>query len=55
MLAMNYGPDVDPLAALARPDRASISVYARNRDYHDVMKGRLKELAGKIVRAPAAT
>ena len=28
-------------------DRAAISVYARNRDYHDVMKGRLKEIAGK--------
>ncbi|MDP3895256.1 MAG: tRNA epoxyqueuosine(34) reductase QueG [Mesorhizobium sp.] len=49
MLAMNYGPDEDPLALLARRDRAAISVYARNRDYHDVIKGRLKELAGKIV------
>ena len=34
---------------LSRRDRGAISVYARNRDYHDVMKGRLKELAGKIV------
>jgi len=49
MLAMNYGPDSDPLLTLAQRDRATISVYARNRDYHDVMKGRLKELAGKIV------
>lgn len=48
MLAMNYGPDTDPLANLDRRDRATISVYARNRDYHDVIKGRLKELAGKI-------
>ena len=48
MLGMNYGPDSDPLASLGRPDRATISVYARNRDYHDVIKGRLKELAGKI-------
>jgi epoxyqueuosine reductase len=48
MLAMNYGPEGDPLAATRMPDRGNISVYARNRDYHDVIKGRLKELAGKI-------
>ena len=48
MLAMNYGPDEDPLALLEHRNRAAISVYARNRDYHDVIKGRLKELAGKI-------
>lgn len=49
MLAMNYGPDCDPLALMDRTDRGAISVYARNRDYHDVMKGRMKEIAGKIV------
>ena len=49
VLAMNYGPDHDPRSILARRDRGAISVYARNRDYHDVMKGRLKEIAGKIV------
>jgi epoxyqueuosine reductase len=48
MLAMNYGPDSDPLAALAHKDCGTISVYAKNRDYHDVAKGKLKELAGKI-------
>jgi epoxyqueuosine reductase len=46
LLGLNYGPDGDPLADLARRDRATISVYARNRDYHDVLKGKLKELAG---------
>src|ERR671932_439350 len=46
MLGLNYGPADDPLAALARPDRGAISVYARSRDYHDVIKGKLKELAG---------
>ncbi len=51
VLAMNYGPDHDPRALQQRPDRGAISVYARNRDYHDVIKGRLKELAGKIVTA----
>lgn len=49
VLAMNYGPDNDPRALQARRDRGAISVYAQNRDYHEVMKGRLKEIAGKIV------
>jgi epoxyqueuosine reductase len=46
LLGLNYGPTEDPLASLAHKDRASISVYARNRDYHDVIKGKLKEAAG---------
>lgn len=49
MLAMNYGPDRDPLENLANADRANISVYARHRDYHDIIKGKLKLLASKIV------
>ncbi|RWA63349.1 tRNA epoxyqueuosine(34) reductase QueG [Mesorhizobium sp.] len=49
VLAMNYGPDRDPRDVLKKRDRGAISVYAQNRDYHDVMKGRLKEIAGKIV------
>ena len=48
VLAMNYGPDEDPRRLLARRDRGAVSVYARNRDYHEVMKGRLKEIAGKL-------
>ena len=44
VLGMNYGPAHDPLAILAEPDRAAISVYAQGKDYHDVVKGRLKEL-----------
>jgi epoxyqueuosine reductase len=48
MLGMNYGPEDDPLATLARPEVGTISVYARHRDYHDVIKGRLKELAQKL-------
>jgi epoxyqueuosine reductase len=48
VLAMNYGPDHDPGEVLEKPDRGAISVYAQNRDYHDVMKGRLKQIAGKI-------
>jgi epoxyqueuosine reductase len=48
MLGLNYGPDHDPLENLARRDRGTISVYARNRDYHDVIKGRLKTLAQRF-------
>ena len=43
-LGLNYGPEDDPMATLAQRDRATISVYARNRDYHDVVKKRLKAL-----------
>ena len=50
ILGMNYGPDLDPLFTLSQPEKATISVYARNRDYHDVIKGRLKEIAGLIAR-----
>ena len=45
---LNYGPDHDPLPELDQTDRGYVSVYARHRDYHDVLKGRLKELAGWI-------
>jgi epoxyqueuosine reductase len=50
VLGMNYGPDEDPLANLARRDRATISVYARHRDYHDLIKGRLKQFANRLHR-----
>lgn len=43
-LGLSYAPDEDPLATLAQRDRATVSVYARNRDYHDVVKKRLKQL-----------
>lgn len=46
MLGMNYGPDHDPLRALDARSSGVISVYAQGRDYHDVIKGRLKQLAG---------
>jgi epoxyqueuosine reductase len=48
-LALNYAPDGDALATLARPAHGNISVYARNRDYHDLIKGRLKHLGQFIV------
>ncbi|SIS77522.1 epoxyqueuosine reductase [Paracoccus saliphilus] len=44
MLAELYTPDHDPLAVLEQPDRAAISVYAQGKDYHDLVKKRLKRL-----------
>ena len=49
MLGLNYGPEGDALAGLALRSRGNISVYARGRDYHDVIKGRLKLLAQWLV------
>ena len=46
VLAENYGPDAMPDV----PDSAGlVSVYARNRDYHDVVKKRLKRLARWLI------
>ena len=46
VLGLNYGPEADPLEGLALRDRGLISVYAQGEDYHDVIKGRLKQLGG---------
>ena len=43
-LAMNYGPTQDPRALQGEAERGAISVYAQGRDYHEVMKTRLKAL-----------
>ncbi len=48
VLAMNYGPDSNPLEILKHKDRAAISVYAQNRDYHDIIKGKLKHVASRF-------
>ncbi|WP_430469521.1 tRNA epoxyqueuosine(34) reductase QueG [Thalassospira lucentensis] len=45
VLGSNYGPAENPMALLDHPDRAMISVYAKNKDYHDLIKKRLKQLA----------
>ena len=50
VVAMNYGPEGDPLAVTRLNDKGAISVYARGRDYHDVIKGKLKELASEIAK-----
>lgn len=49
MLAESYAPDHDPREGLTRRDRGVISVYAQNRDYHDIVKKRLKRLARWLI------
>lgn len=54
MLAMNYGPDHNPLAHLADDTKGLFSVYAQRRDYHDVMKKKLRRLARWLADTAAA-
>ncbi len=54
VFGLNYGPDEDPREILTKPDKAAISVYARNRDYHDIIKGRLKEIATRFAARAGA-
>jgi epoxyqueuosine reductase len=54
MLGVNYGPETDPLAILEERRRGAISVYARGRDYHDIIKGKLKTLGGWLHRETGA-
>jgi epoxyqueuosine reductase len=54
MLAEVYTPEGDPLAVTRRPERGAISVYARGRDYHDVVKARLKRLGRWLVAETGA-
>lgn len=53
-VGLNYGPGRDPLPELGLADRGYVSVYARGRDYHDVLKGRLKQLAQWLHRKTGA-
>ena len=46
MLGMNAGPQHDPLDLVRLKDRGAIAAYAQRRDYHEVVKGKLKELGG---------
>lgn len=54
VVALNYGPDHDPMRSLERTGEGNISVYARGKDYHDVLKKRLKQLARAFVAETGA-
>lgn len=54
MVGINYGPRTDPMERLADTALANISSYAQMRDYHDVVKGKIKELAGLLARRAGA-
>ena len=54
VVALNYGPAFDPMLNLERPREGNISVYARGKDYHDVLKKRLKQLARAFVAETGA-
>ena len=54
LLGTNAFDGCDPLASLAEPACGNVAVYARRRDYHDVIKGRLKQMAGAFAGATGA-
>lgn len=49
MLAEPYTPPDDPFAVLAQKGSAAISAYARGKDYHDIVKKRLKRLGRWLI------
>ncbi len=51
MVAMSYAPDTDPLEVLQRRELGAISVYAQGKDYHEILKPKLKQLAREVVAA----
>ncbi len=54
MLGMSYAPSDNPLDALDHPHRGVVSVYAKGKDYHDVLKGKLKQLASSLASSSGA-
>lgn len=54
VVALNYGPGLDPMDMLAERSLGNISVYARGKDYHDLLKSRLKQLARAFVEETSA-
>ncbi len=54
MLGENYGPEADPMALLSARERGVISVYAQGKDYHDLVKKRLKRVGRRLVALTGA-
>lgn len=53
-LGLSYAPEIDPLEQLQDRSRAAISVYAQGSDYHDVLKKRMKRVAGWLAERSGA-
>jgi epoxyqueuosine reductase len=53
MVGLSYAPSRDPLEALGKRLNGAISAYAQGRDYHDILKGKLKRLGSAIAGAAA--
>ena len=49
MLAELYTPLHDPMAVLGEPGKGAVSVYAQGRDYHDIVKKRLKRVGRWLI------
>src|SRR5262249_17971535 len=54
MVGRAYAPRGNPLDALGLRDRGIIAVYAKGRDYHDVIKGKIKALARRFAALSGA-
>jgi epoxyqueuosine reductase len=54
MVGQSYAPRSDPLDALHVRKRGVVSVYAKGRDYHDVLKSKIKSLARAFAAASGA-
>lgn len=54
MLGINYGPRSDPRQALEQRERGVVSVYAQGKDYHDIVKGKLKQVARRLAALTGA-
>jgi epoxyqueuosine reductase len=50
VLALNYDQGLDAFARLEKKSTGVISTYALNRDYHEVIKGKLKRIASWFAR-----
>jgi epoxyqueuosine reductase len=50
VVGASYMPQVEPLERLKQRDSGVISVYALGRDYHEVVKGKLKQLGQWLAR-----
>lgn len=49
MLAESYTPESDPRLDFGKKSAGLVSVYARNKDYHDIVKKRLKRVARWLI------